>query len=737
MNALGAAALIAALITAVYATVAALIGTRGDGRWIDSSRRAVYAIFALLAVAVISLEAAFLRSDFSVSLVAEHSSTTTPTLYKLTAMWGSQAGSLLLWAFVLSAAASAVLFATRGRHREVVPWATAVMGGVATFFLAMMVVGIAIPSAATYPFASLDPAPAQGAGLNPLLRHPAMAIHPPMLYSGYVFFTVPFAFAIGALITRRLDASWIRSTRRFALIAWLFLSLGLALGARWSYSELGWGGYWAWDPVENAALMPWLTGTAFLHSIMVQERRGMLKVWNVSLIVATFALSLLGTFLVRSGILQSIHAFGESEIGLPLLGLIATVVLGSTVLIVSRLPELRSRRQVDSLLSRESVFLVNNLLLVGLAAIVFWGTFFPLISEAATGEESTLAAPWFNRYTTPIGIGLLLFAGLGPLVAWRRIGAGALWRSVALPLAAAAVAALAIGLLVGAADEPLALALFAAGAFTVFGVGQEIIRGTAARRALSGEGWGSSLTRLVTRNRRRYGGYVVHIGIALLLIGIAASSSFQTSRDLRLTPGERATVGDYTLSYERPTADVDGKEQKLTFGAILRVERDGEQVAVLRPSREYFSSRDSDPSAPLRSFFEGEATSEVGRLEGPVRDLWAAMQPDLSSFEPVIEEGDELFAGLARRTDMSQPGAAEQLAALQGRAIVGLTQRYLADPPPADIRFNINPFVIWIWIGGGIGMLGALFAVWPGAELRRRRVSDVYAARLARELGRA
>ena len=318
MNALGSAALVAALPVAIYAAVAALIGTRGDRRWVISSRRAMYALFGLLALTAISLEAAFLRTDLSVDLVAQHSSTTTPTLYKLTALWGSQAGSLLLWAFVLSAASAAVLRITRNRHREVVPWATAVLAGVAIFFLALMIAGIFFPDADSWPFAAASPIPAEGAGLTPLLRHPAMAIHPPMLYSGYVFFTIPFAFAIGALITRRLDASWIRSTRRFALVAWLFLTVGIALGARWSYSELGWGGYWAWDPVENAALIPWLTGTAFLHSIMVQERRGMLRVWNVSLICATFALSLLGTFLVRSGVLQSIHAFGESKVGVPL-----------------------------------------------------------------------------------------------------------------------------------------------------------------------------------------------------------------------------------------------------------------------------------------------------------------------------------------------------------------------------------------------------------------------------------
>ncbi|HKJ35877.1 MAG TPA: heme lyase CcmF/NrfE family subunit [Solirubrobacterales bacterium] len=739
MNALGAAALGAALLTSIYALVAAVVGARsGDRRWVDSSRRAFYALMALLVLAVISLEAAFLRSDFSVRLVADHSSTTTPTLYKVTAMWGSQAGSLLLWAFVLSIAGSAALFATRHSHREVAPWATAVMAAIATFFVGMMMAGIVFPDAETYPFATFAAGmvPVEGAGLTPLLRHPAMAIHPPMLYSGYVFFTIPFAFAIGALITRRLDASWIRSTRRFALIAWVFLSIGLALGAFWSYAELGWGGYWAWDPVENAALMPWLVGTAFIHSIMVQERRGMLKMWNVSLIVATFALSLLGTFLVRSGVLQSIHAFGESKVGLPLLVLIATVLIGSTLLIISRADSLRSERRIDSLLSREAMFLLNNLLFVGLAVIVFWGTFFPLISEAFTGQESSLAAPWYNRYTTPVGIGLLLLAGVGPLVAWRRVSVSALRRMFALPLAAALAAGVLIVAIGGGGSEPLALALFVAGAFTLAAVGQELWRGTLARRALTGEGFPSSLGGLMSRNRRRYGGYIVHIGIALLLIGIAASSSFQTSRDVRLLPGESATVGDYTVTYVEPTSQAVGSEQKLVFGAVLDVRRDGEQVAVMRPSREYFSSRTADPTAPLRGFFEGEATSEVGRSGGVTRDLWTAMQPDLTSFEPIIEEGDEKFERFAAGIDFDDPAQVQLLANLQGEAILGLGQRYLDETPPADIRFNVNPFVIWVWIGGIVGTLGALFALWPGAESRRRRVGDVYATRLARELRR-
>ena len=437
MVGLGAACLVMALIAAASAAVLALIGTRGDRRYVDASRRAIYAFCALLTICVVVLEAAFLRSDFSVELVADHSSTTTPTFYKLTALWSSQGGSLLLWAWVLSIASSAVLFLTRRKHREIVPWATAILAGLGLFFCALMLFG-------ANPFARLDPVPAEGAGLNPLLRHPMMAIHPVALYSGYVAFSIPFAFAIGALITRRLDASWIRSTRRFALVAWMLLGLGLLLGANWSYAELGWGGYWGWDPVENAALMPWLAGTAFLHSIMVQERRGMLKVWNVSLIVGTFALALLGTFLVRSGVLESIHAFGASTVGGPLLGLIAVVLIGSTALIISRLGDLRSERRIDSMLSREAVFLVNNLLLVGLVAVIFWGTFFPLIAEAVTGETSSLAAPWFNRYATPLAIGLVLFTGIGPLLAWRRLSASAAIRTFAAPTAVAVVATIAL-----------------------------------------------------------------------------------------------------------------------------------------------------------------------------------------------------------------------------------------------------------------------------------------------------
>ena len=727
---LGAACLLAAALACAYAAGAALYGARtGDRRAVDSSRRAVYALCALLTISVVVLEAAFLRSDFSVELVADHSSTTTPTLYKLTAMWGSQGGSLLLWAWVLSIASSAVLWLTRDRHREVVPYATAVLAGIGLFFCGLMLL-----ADGAHPFARLDPAPAEGVGLNPLLRHPAMAIHPPMLYSGYVFFAIPFAFAIGALVTRRVDASWLRTIRRFALVAWLLLGIGILLGARWSYSELGWGGYWGWDAVENASLMPWLVGTAFLHSIMVQEKRGMLRVWNVSLIVATFSLALLGTFLVRSGILESIHAFGASTVGGPLLGLIAVVVLGSAALIVSRLDDLRSERRLESLASRESVFLVNNLLLVGLCLVIFWGTFFPLISEAVTGERSSLGSVWFDRYTTPLAIVLVLFTGIGPLLAWRRVSAGALWRLVRWPLGVALGATAAVAALTDALSEPLALALFAFASFALAALAAEFARGAAAQRALRGGSRAAALGRLVGRNRRRYGGYIVHAGVAILFISVAASSSFQTSRDLRLLPGDSAEVGDYRLTYERPTASVDSDEQRLTFGAVVEVERDGERFAVLEPSRNYYSL---SSSGTVRGFFEGEATSEVGRREGPGGDLWTAMRPDLARYDDFIGQADRRIERATAGAESGAPFLASLRSDLQGLAVANLRERYTSDPVPVDFRVNVNPLVIWIWLGGAIAVLGGLLAIWPGPPSARRQVSDVYAARLARELGRA
>jgi cytochrome c-type biogenesis protein CcmF len=632
MASLGSAALALAFLTAIFAAVAALIGRDGNRRWVDISRRAVYGLFALLTFCVALIEIAFAGDDFSFNIVQQHSSIETPTFYKLAAMWSSQEGSLLLWAWVLSIASSAALYATRLKLREIVPWATAVMAGIAAFFTGLMLF-----AGGVNPFAELSPVPVDGIGLNPLLQHPSMMIHPPMLYSGYVAFTIPFAFAVGALITRRLDAAWIRSTRRFALIAWALLGFGLLLGARWSYTELGWGGYWAWDPVENAALMPWLMGTAFLHSIMVQEKRGMLKVWNACLIVATFSLALLGTFLVRSGVLQSIHAFGDSTVGPYILALIAVVLIGSTALIVSRLDDLRSQKRIDSLASREAVFLVNNFLLVALCVAIFWGTFFPLISELFTGSKSSLAAPWFDRYTTPLAIGLVLFTGIGPLLAWRRVSWASAKRVFLVPALVAVGAGVALALFTDAAGSPWALALFVFAAFALTGLAQEFWRGAAARRSLSGGSMPAALVGVVSRNRRRYGGYIVHAGIAVLLIGIAASSSFQTNRDVRLRPGESAVVDGRTISYERPTVGVD--DEAFTFGAVLGVTQDDKQF-TLHPSRRFFRPTGVE-NGTLGSFFAGEATSEVGLKAGAGSDLWTAVQPDITAVRRRVRAADQ------------------------------------------------------------------------------------------------
>ena len=719
MAGVGSACLAVGLFTALYAAGASLYGARtGDRRWMVSGRRAIYCLAGLMIGAVAILQAAFLRSDFSFALVAEGSSTDTPTFYKATAMWATQDGSLLLWAFLLALFSSAVLFLTRRQLRELQPWATAVLGVIAAFFLMLMV-------GWENPFDTLAAPPAEGNGLNPLLRHPAMMIHPPMLYTGYVGFSIPFAFAVGALVTRHSGADWIRATRRFTLIAWTFLGAGIMLGALWSYTELGWGGYWAWDPVENASLMPWLVGTAFLHSIMVQEKRGMLRIWNMSLVCATFVLALLGTFLVRSGILQSIHAFGASTIGVQFLVFIGLVVALSVGLILARVPELRSKAKLDSLLSREAFFLLNNLVLVGLCLVIMWGTFFPLISEAVTGTEASVGPPWFDRLTTPLALVLVLLSGIGPVLAWRRVSLSGLRRVLVVPIAIVGVTLVALLALTPAADSPTSLVMFCLVAFVLAVVTQEFARGAGARRVITGEAWPRALLRLAGRNRRRYGGYLVHAGIAILFLGVAASSAFVDQRDVRLSPGETFKTGDYTVTYVRPTArlggDAAGTGAPISFGAVMRVKR-GDERFTLHPSRNYYPTQDPGKGAISR-YFEGEANSEVDVRWGLRRDFWMAVRPDLVSLEAPIREADRRFAG----SDGN----------IQAVVIAALAERYRRNPPPAAFRTLVSPLVAWIWIGGAIAVLGALVAAWPSPEARLRRVRSLYAAKLGRELSRA
>jgi cytochrome c-type biogenesis protein CcmF len=722
----GKACLILALGVALYGAGASVYGARtGRREWVASGRRAVYALAGLSAVAFAILEAAFLRSDFSFAVVTTHSSTTTPAFYRATAPWSSQEGSLLLWLLLLACWSSLILYLTRRKLREIAPYATAVLLGLAAFFAAMLVF-------LESPFdRTIGPVPAEGAGLNPLLRHPSMMIHPPMLYSGYTLFAVPFAFAIGALITRRVGSDWLRGTRRFSLAAWFFLGVGIVLGARWSYSELGWGGYWAWDPVENASLMPWLTGTAFLHAAMIQEKRGMLKVWNASLVLATGVLAIQGTFLVRSGILESIHAFGASTLGVPFLVLIATMIGGSIYLVSSRAAALRSEHRLDSLLSREAMFLLNNLVLVLLCAAIWWGTFFPLISEAITGRRASIGPPWFDQFTVPLALVLVLLSGIGPLIAWRRATAANLRRNFVIPVGAAA-AALALALAVGAGDQPDALIMFLLAGFVVGGVGQELTRGVRARRVMAPESVPRALISLVRRNRRRYGGYTVHAGIAILFVGIAASSSFADERDVRLAAGQSADVGGYRVEYVRPTAELvaasNGRLERIDLGADLRVARDGRQVATLRTERSYFPS--SAPMlGPVSRFFEGESTSEVGLDAGFRRDVWSAVRPDIRRLAPQVREGDRVFADAERSGALTS----SERDAFLAEALRGLVRSYADDPPPATFRLLVSPMVTWIWIGALIALAGGLIALWPAPRSVARTVAAAYAARVGRE----
>jgi cytochrome c-type biogenesis protein CcmF len=720
MAALGSACLLLALVVCLYGIGASLYGARtGRLQFSDSGRRSVYALAGLLTVAFAVLEIAFLRNDFAFNTVADTSSRTTPAFYRAAAVWSSQEGSLLLWAWLLSLWASLALFLTRRRMREVAAYATAILLGLGGFFVSLMVFYAT-------PFATTRPTPAEGVGLDPLLRFPTMIIHPPMLYSGYTLFTIPLAFGMGALLARRVDAEWIRATRRFAFAAWLFLGIGILLGARWSYSELGWGGYWGWDAVENASLMPWLTGTAFLHSLMIQEKRGMLKVWNVSLVLATGTLAIMGTFLVRSGILNSIHAFGGATLGVPFVVLIAALIAGSIYLVVSRRDMLRSEHRLDSLLSRESIFLANNLVLVGLCFVIFWGTYFPLISEALTGREASVGPPWFDRYTVPLALVLVLLSGIGPVIAWRRATLANARRNFLAPVTLAMLALVAL-LGAGVQEKPFAIAMFCCGAFVLGSVGQEFLRGVLARRAMAHEAAPVALLELVRRNRRRFGGYIVHVGMAVLFIGVAASSSFQHASELGLSPGQSTRVGAYAIRYVRPTATITPKNDAahtgstLSLGAVLDVTKHGRHVATLQPSEGYYASGESSQGS-VGSLIGGQPVSHVSMDAGVSRDVWSAIEPDIEA--PALQR----IVKVGNRTLPPDEAVI---------AIGYLARAYLKQPPQAQFHFIVSPLVMWIWIGGLIVFGGGLIAIWPPPSVVRSRVRMRSRSRAAHGLARA
>jgi cytochrome c-type biogenesis protein CcmF len=647
---LGRAALVATLGLALYALVAGALAARDRRRRLAlSAQNALVAAFGTSLVASIVLVAALLRNDFSFVYVAQHTSLALPTQYTLSAFWGGQEGSLLLWLLILTGYSAAALLINRRSARDLTAWVTPVLAGVAVFFSFLLVV-------VASPFA-VQAAPPDGNGLNPSLQNPYMMAHPPMLYLGFVGLTVPFAFAMGALLARRTDERWIVATRRWTLVAWTALGVGQLLGSHWAYEEVGWGGYYAWDPVENAALMPWLAATAFLHSVMIQEKRGMLRVWNVLLVVLAFGLSLFGTFITRSGILSSIHSFTQSSIGPWFLAFICVVVFGSLALVFSRLSLLRARTRLESLVSREATFLYNNLLLVALTLTILWGVAYPLLNEAVTGESRIVGPGYYNFFLRIFGLPLLLLMGLGPLVAWRRASLRSVGSAFAWPAGIALTTGVVL-LALGAGSSIPGLIAYTFSAFVLGSIGLEFARGTRARRALSGGSWPAAFSALVGRNRRRYGGYVVHAAIVLLAIGVAGSSAYDSVAEGRLSRGDELRVGDYRLAYrgleERQAANA------TEIRAVLDVERGGDELGTVRAGKNAYTA-------------ERQVSNEVG------------IRSDLVT-------GEDLFV------------IAEQVNA----------------DGSVYLRVFVKPLVNLIWLAGLVFVLGALIALWPDAREQRR-----------------
>jgi cytochrome c-type biogenesis protein CcmF len=653
---LGRAALIVCLGLAVYAVVAgAFAAWTRRRRLAESAENAILASFLAALVASGVLLSALLRHDFSFVYVWRHTSLELPRPYTVSAFWGGQEGSLLLWLLVLTGFSAAGVLLGRRSAPSLLAWTVPVLGAVTVFFSFLLV-------AVASPFATQG-APADGLGLNPSLQNPYMLAHPPFLYLGFVGLTIPFAFAMGALAARRSDELWVVITRRWTLVAWMLLGFGQLLGAHWAYVEVGWGGYFAWDPVENAALMPWLAATAFLHSVMIQEKRGMLKIWNLLLVVGAFALALFGTFLTRSGILSSIHSFTESSIGPWFLGFIGVVVAGSTALILSRLPLLRSKTRLESPVSREATFLYNNLLLVAFCLTILWGVVYPILSEAVRGEQMTVGPPYYNFFLKAFGLPLLLLMGIGPLVAWRRASLRSLGRTFAWPAGIALLVGLAL-LPLGAGDSIPGLVAYSFSAFVLASIALEFARGTRARRALSGEPWPTAFGSLVSRNRRRYGGYIVHAAIVLLAIGVAGSSAYDTIREAQLRPGQTMNVGAYTLAYER-LATREGSNA-LERRAIVRVERDGRSLGTLEAGKNSYRA-------------EGQVSNEVG-----IRSDWRT--------------GEDLFV------------IADEIGR-DGRVA---------------FEVHVSPLVNLIWLAGAVFLVGSLVALWPDAR-EQRRLAERYA----------
>jgi cytochrome c-type biogenesis protein CcmF len=683
---LGYFALVITFFLALYGAGAAVYGAvRKRPVWVESARRAMQLTWPLISLAVAALLVLLINQRYEYYYVARVVNNDMPAYLRITALWGSQAGSLVFWAWTLAAFTSIIGLRKWDRDREFLPWVALVNLVTLAFFLGLVVflrnenpfarlwqtVDGQQMVAMFQPGGTLPLIPINGNGMDPLLQHPGMIIHPPMLYLGFVAFTIPFAFAIAALVTRRTDDRWIRVTRRWTLVAWLFLSLGLLLGARWAYDVLGWGGYWGWDPVEIAALLPWLTGTAFLHSVIVQEKRGMLKHWNMVLIILTYCLVIFGTFLTRSGVLSSVHAFAQSAIGPLFFGFIVLIFLGSLGLLVNRWSGLRGENRLGSLLARESLFLFSNLFFMAITVICIWGVLFPVLSELVTGQQVTVGPPYYERAIAPLAFCLLILMAVAPLsvygkVMWRRLG-----KSLLKPVAVSLVVPLA--LLLGGFRHVGALVGYWLIGCVVLVTLYEVWRGALARRKRHGERLPVALWRLAARNRRRYGGYVIHLGVALMAIGIIGMELFQTETQGTLAPGEQLSLAGYTMEYQN-TVLFNADRGKDVARASVVVSRDGAVVGELFPRIDYH--------------------------------LAAQRRVTIPGLHSTLE--DDFYV-----------------------LLVGV------EPPPsgtATFKVYHNPQVNLMWLGGGVFIVGTLIAAWPDKEpeparatRRVRRASSVRA----------
>ncbi len=642
---LGHYCLIASLLVCAYGMVAAIAGgVQKNLPLVRSAENSIIAHFTILLAASFCLWYLLLSDNFQVEYVANFSATDIPTRFKFTAFWGGQEGSLLLWALVLSFLSFLVVVQNRHRNRDLMPYTAAVLLGTIGFFMLLL-------NFATNPFETLDFIPVDGQGLNPLLQNYYMIIHPPILFLGYVGMTIPFAFAMGALISGRLDTSWLATARRWTLVAWIFLTFGFTLGGMWAYEELGWGGYWAWDPVENASLMPWLIATAFLHSVMITEKKGMLRIWNFVLILLAFELSIFGTFITRSGIISSVHSFALSSVGPFFVGFLALSSFVGVFWIVYRSKELHSEQRMTSFLSREASFLLNNLLFVSICFAIFWGTVFPILSEWVQGEKITVSAPFFNAVNLPLGLALLILTGVCPLIAWRKASAKNFRRNFVTPLLAGFLSSVAV--VAAGVRDLIPVLFFSACGFVAMTLINEFYKGARARQTIRPSGFLIALTDLTLMNKRRYGGFIIHIGVVLVFVGIIGSSFFQSEELFTVNRGEEFTIGDYTLRFEQLTFREDPEKEVVL--AHLDILKGGQKIDEIYPEKDFhYKSEQPMTEVKIRSTLK--------------EDLYVV----LSGWD---EEGQATF------------------------------------------HVFINPLVQLIWIGIGIMVLGGMFVLIPNKKL--------------------